>query len=241
MAEAEAGDRDGVDYESSPLTRAEYIAAVVHLYRGELYRANSGRIRLDNTTNWAVLATAGLLTFSFGEGAHSHWILLVGLLLISVFLAYEQRRYRMANVWRSRVRQIEENFYGPILRRDPVSPIKGWGDLVAQDLFHPRFRITRLQALRARIIRNYWPIYAVLVFAWVVKLFVQPTPAENWSEIRDRLGDGLLPWWGSLIFLGGFLLGLLGIVVFAPRIPPSRAEWMPGEVVADQEAESLDL
>ena len=49
-----------VDYESTPLTRSEYIAAIVHLYRGELYRANSWRIRLDNTTNWAILTAAGL-------------------------------------------------------------------------------------------------------------------------------------------------------------------------------------
>ena len=60
--------RDRIDYESTPLSRGEYITAVVHLYRGELHRANAWRLRLDNTTNWAVLTTAGLLTFSFGEG-----------------------------------------------------------------------------------------------------------------------------------------------------------------------------
>ena len=57
-----------VDLESDPLTRPEYISAIVHLYRGELHRANAWRMRLDNTTNWAVLTTAGLLTFSFGDG-----------------------------------------------------------------------------------------------------------------------------------------------------------------------------
>ncbi len=84
------------DLESTPLTRQEYISAVVHLYRGELHRSTSWRIRLDSTTNWAVLTTAGLLTFSFREGGHSHWVLLTGVALITVFLAFEARRFRMA-------------------------------------------------------------------------------------------------------------------------------------------------
>lgn len=36
------------------MTRAEYIAALVHFYRGELGRALALRIRLDTTTNWAI-------------------------------------------------------------------------------------------------------------------------------------------------------------------------------------------
>jgi len=197
-----------VSYESTPLTRSEYIAAIVHLYRGELYRANSWRIRLDNTTNWAVLTTAGLLTFSFGEGLHSHWILLIGMALITVFLGFEARRLRFADVWRARVRMIEENFYGPILRRDPVSRQKGWGALVAKDLFRPRFKMTKLQALRARFVRNYWAIYAVLLFAWVVKVFghVDPSGAETWPDVRGLLRVGFVPWWVPLAYIGSFLV-----------------------------------
>ena len=143
-----------VDYESSPLTRPEYISALVHLYRGELYRSNSWRLRLDHTTNWAVITTAGLLTFSFGDAGHSHWALLIGLAVITVFLGFEARRFRFAHMWRSRVRMIEENFYGPILRRDPVSPEADWGDMVAEDLFRPQFKIGRLQSIRLRLMRN---------------------------------------------------------------------------------------
>ena len=121
----------GADYEGAPLSRTEYITAIVHLYRGEVYRATVQRTRLDMTTNWAVLTTAGLLAFSFREGTNPHWALLVGFLLVSLFLIFEARRYQMFDLWRSRVRKIEENFYGPILMRDPVSPQTGWGDHVA--------------------------------------------------------------------------------------------------------------
>jgi uncharacterized membrane protein len=37
--------RAPVDYESTPLTRQEYISAIVHLYRGELDRATTWRLR----------------------------------------------------------------------------------------------------------------------------------------------------------------------------------------------------
>ena len=213
MADEQEHFPGGVDYESTPLSRAEYIAAVVHLYRGELYRANSWRIRLDNTTNWAVLTTAGLLSLSFGAGRQSHNIvLLVGIGLITIFWTFESRRFRFADIWYSRVRKIEENFYGPILRRDPVSPETGWGDLVAGDLFNPSFKITRLEALRARLVRNYWAIYSVLGFAWIIKVLVHPDPAHGWDDVRARLELGFLPFWVPLAVVGVFVLFLLTLV-----------------------------
>ena len=217
-----------VSYESTPLTRSEYIAAIVHLYRGELYRANSWRIRLDNTTNWAVLTTAGLLTFSFGEGLHSHWILLIGMALITVFLGFEARRLRFADVWRARVRMIEENFYGPILRRDPVSRQQGWGALVAKDLFRPRFKMTKLQALRARLVRNYWAIYAVLLFAWAVKVFGHVDdsgPIETWSHVREGLGVGFVPWWVPFAYIGSFLVFGFLLVVLVKKHTDEVSSW----------------
>ena len=41
--ETESGDqqRPTVDYESEAISRQEYIQALVHLYRGELYRATA--------------------------------------------------------------------------------------------------------------------------------------------------------------------------------------------------------
>ncbi|CAN5330834.1 hypothetical protein BH18GEM1_BH18GEM1_19450 [soil metagenome] len=42
-----------VSFEDYPLTRIEYITAMVHFYRGELARADAWRARLDPTTNWA--------------------------------------------------------------------------------------------------------------------------------------------------------------------------------------------
>lgn len=217
MAQGNGSPPPVADYESTPIARPEYIAAVVHLYRGELYRATSWRIRLDNSTNWAVFTTAGLLSFAFGEGLHSHWILLIGFALISVFWGFESRRFRFSDIWYARVRMIEENFYGPILRRDPRSPEEGWGQLVARDLFHPRFKMTRLYALRARLVQNYWAIFLVLLFAWLTKVLVHPHVAQSWLEVRARLGDGLLPWWSPLAYVGIFVLAVGSLALFGPR------------------------
>ncbi|MEM8711185.1 MAG: DUF2270 domain-containing protein [Planctomycetota bacterium] len=206
------------DYESTPLTRSEYISAIVHLYRGELFRSNAWRLRLDQTTNWAVLTAAGVLTYSFGEGHHSPWSIIAGLAIVTLFLFIEARRFRFADVWRSRVRMIEENFYGPILRRDPVSPEASWGTLVAVDLFRPQFKTTALAAVRTRLLRNYLPMYAVLFVAFVIKVGTQPTTAQSWSEVRQRLGgDGIVPWWTPLAVLGVFALGCLLLIVFGRR------------------------
>ncbi len=206
------------DYESTPLTRPEYISAIVHLYRGELFRANAWRLRLDQTTNWAVLTAAGVLTYSFGEGHPSPWSIIAGLAIVTLFLFIEARRFRFADVWRSRVRMIEENFYGPILRRDPVSPAVEWATLVAKDLFRPRFKISAIAALRARLLRNYLPMYAVLVVAFVVKMGTQPAAAQSWGEVRERLGgDGIVPWWAPLAVLGTFAFGCLLLIAFGHR------------------------
>jgi len=198
-------ERRAADYESTPLTRQEYISAIVHLYRGELDRATTWRLRLDATTNWAVITTAGVLSYSFGGEQHSHLGPLLGVALVSVFWMIEARRYRYADIWYARVRKIEENFYGPILRRDPVSPRREWGQLVADDLFRPRFKVTRAFALRKRLLRNYWPIFLVLLGAWAMKIIVHPTPAQKWEDVRANLEGGLLPWWVPLALVACFL------------------------------------
>ncbi|MEX1023919.1 MAG: DUF2270 domain-containing protein [Planctomycetota bacterium] len=214
------------DYENTPITRSEYIAALVHLYRGELFRANSWRLRLDHTTNWSILTTAGLLSFSFSEPQHTHWSLLIGLSLVSVFWLFESRRYRMADIWYVRLRLIEENFYGPILRRNPASPKQSWGELLSRDMFDPRFKMGRLRALKARLQHNYWAVFGVLLASWCLKILLHPVPAHAWRDLKPRLGEGLLPWWLPLTYIAIFLGFLAVVVLAAPPVPKDdRMHW----------------
>ena len=180
-------------FEDSPLSRQEYISALVHFYRGEVYRATQWRLRLDTTTNWSILSVMALVTFSLGEPAHSHAAILVGMALVHTFLHIEARRFRFFLVWQHRVRLLERNFYGPIVSRDLMSPIAGWGQQISEDLLRPRFHISKLQAVRARLLRNYWPLFIVLLATWLLKLALHPGVPE--LPLLDRMALGTLPFW----------------------------------------------
>ena len=143
------GDAPLPSYEDEPLGRQEYIAAMVHFYRGELQRTLEWRRRMDTTTHWALITTVGIVTFSFSNPHYAQETLITGMYANLMYLTHEARRFRFFDMWRTRLRMIEENFYGPILRRRLVSPISGWGEQVATDLLHPKFKITRKQAMRA--------------------------------------------------------------------------------------------
>lgn len=200
-------------FDTTALTRSEYIAALVHFYRGELHRSTVWRVRLDTTTNWAIISVMGLVTFTFGTVEHSHAPLLVGMLLVLTFMSIEARRYRIFNVWCARVRNLEVNFLIPVLQQDMKAVRKGWGRLVAEDLLHPRFNMTRQQALRARLLRNYFPLFLLLLICWFVKVLPGNQPElpalPQWVE---RMHVGFISGWVTLIFvvlLYGYLVALM--------------------------------
>ena len=222
----EPSPSERVDLEHVSLTRSEYIAAMVHLYRGEMHRATAWRLRLDNTTNWAIISTGGLLTFSFGHPESSHQVLLLGHVLLFAFLWIESRRYRFFDVWRRRVRKIEENFFNPLLTRRLVSPDPFWGDVVAQDLAHPRFKMSRWHALHRRLHANYFILFLTLSTAWVSKIFLHPTPTKDVSQVLDRLDLDLLPGRASIGLIIVFYVLLVLLYLFQGAATPVRGrEW----------------
>ncbi len=224
----------GQSFEDYPLTRPEYISALVHLYRGELARANVWRSRLDTTTNWAVLTTMGLLSFGFNTAENSHASMLVGMIMVTHFLLLEARRYRVCDVWSSRLRMIEENFYGPILTRDLKSPRGHWGRLVAADLLHPRYKITYLQAIRARLVRNYTALYSLLLIAWLVKVAIHPQSvfAEGFSppRLEANIALGPIPWWLVAFFAVLLYAGIAALLLLVHRVEQPESEWEQGRM-----------
>jgi uncharacterized membrane protein len=226
------------DFESQPLSRGEYVTALVHLYRGELSRSLNWRARLDTTTNWAIIATLAVLTFGFNNPTYARETLIAGMYANLVFLLHEARRFRFFDLYRARLRMIEENFYGPLLRRDPHSPIDKWGVMVADDLLRPRFKITLLQAMRARLLRNYASVFVLLLLAWSARLFTQPPTA---AATLLPTGPAWLLDWLPVALVAALYLFLAGVILFTPRPqPPEVAYWTdprhPGEDVS-----SLDV
>ena len=206
------------DFEHFPLTRQEYISAIVHLYRGEMYRSQIWRTRLDTTTNWAVVTTAAMISFTFSDASHHHIILLLSNLLITVFLCYEARRFRYFAVYRARVRMLEDNFYMPLLTRRLISPMKGWSESLATDLDMPTFKTTYFQAIGFRLHRNYAWIFLILILGWLLKLFIHPTEATGLRMMYERMAVGVIPPWAVLAFGVTFCIVIVAALIASHRV-----------------------
>jgi len=202
-------------FEDYPLTRQEYINVMVHFYRGEIHRSTVWRQRLDATTNWAVLTTAGMLSFSFASHEHSHIILLLSNLVILAYMFMEARRFRYFEVYRARVRMLEENFLIPVVTRQLESPMVSWREMVAMDLDLPKYKTTMVEALSFRLRRNYLFIYLIILGAWVLKVMMHPQFATSWREVWDRTAVGMFP---SIAVVGAgvlFYVSLFALLWYA--------------------------
>ncbi|MFW5918029.1 MAG: DUF2270 domain-containing protein, partial [Haloferacaceae archaeon] len=77
---------------------AEDLSAFVSLagdyYRGEVDRATTWRGRMDQTTNWAVVIVAAVLTWAFSGDNRPHYVILIGVFGVTAFLLMEAHRYR---------------------------------------------------------------------------------------------------------------------------------------------------
>lgn len=126
------------------------------------------RTRLDLTTNWAITVAGAMLSISLSTPTAHHGVLLLAMLLTTLFLSIEARRYRFFDVYRSRVRGLERNWFAQILAPDSeLNP--EWLRQLAADLRRPTFHLTRPQALSRRLRRNYGWMYLVLLVAWLLK------------------------------------------------------------------------
>ncbi len=203
-------------YEMDP---SSFTAAMVHLYRGEIQRANTWRTRLDTTTNWAVITVAGALTFVFAEPTNPHFVFLLVLFLVLTFLTIEARRYRYYVLWAYRVRLMETDFLAPIFT-PPYRPSADWAAHLAQTLTQPMFPVDLWQAAGRRFRRNYFWLILLLIISWGLKLSVHPTRTRSLTTVVERAAVGPLPgrW---TVFLVAAVYGTLVAIAVAAR--PSRA------------------
>lgn len=209
------------------LDPSSFTTAMVHLYRGEIQRANTWRQRLDATTNWAVITVAAALTFVFGEPTNPHFVFLLVLLLVLTFLMIEARRYRYYVLWAYRVHLMETDFLAAMFV-PPFRPSADWGSNLAQTLREPSFPIEHWQAVGRRFRRNYFWLMSLLLASWAIKLTIHPTPAASWKTVIERAAVGPAP--GPYI-LGAvaWAYGTLIAVAFAASLSttwPSMPEFL---------------
>lgn len=66
-------------------------SVMAHAYCGEMDQATTWRQRLDQATTWAVTVIAAILTWAFSSGDNPHYILLVGVVVVTLFLGMQTR------------------------------------------------------------------------------------------------------------------------------------------------------
>ena len=190
-------------------------SVAAHLYRGEVERAVVWRSRLDTTTNWAVTVLSVIVAYSF-TGDVSHAVILAGILMGTVFLVIEERRFRSYDIWRSRVRTLQENLFATAL--DPSEGVEheDWREQLSRDYRDPGPKVSHLGALGHRLRRVYLPLLGAMVFAWLLHLWAF-NPDESLLESATLPG---IPGWIVVAIVAGYSVAL---VLLAFPLSPTPA------------------
>ncbi|HKP13354.1 MAG TPA: DUF2270 domain-containing protein [Blastocatellia bacterium] len=204
-----------------PTNSVEFVNTLAHYYRGEMARMTSWRDRLDRTTNWAITGVGAMLSVSLSSPQSHHGVLLFAMVLVFLLLQIESRRYRFFDVYRSRVRLIERNYYARILApRELIDPAH-WMTKLGDDLRLPRFSLSHHEAMARRLRRNYIWLFLILLLAWLLKTTtssLQPGAGgvqiiHSTSELFKNAAIGYLPGWLTVIALLSFYGWLVYLIV----------------------------
>ena len=216
-----------------PGTPGEITNTLSHYYRGELGRMTSWRDRIDRTSNWAITVVAALLSVSLSTPTSHHGVLLFGIMLVTLLLMIEARRYRFFDIYRARIRQIERSYFAQILAPDATAG-GDWAAVVASSLRKPRFLLSYHEAMHRRLKRNYGWMYFILFLAWCLKITtpklqtegMPALQAQSWTYVIDNAVLGPVP---GLAVIIGVVIFYLGILVFALRPDRDEGEFGHGE------------
>jgi len=184
---------------------------LIHFYRAMVGRADIWRMRMDTTTNWAIGATAAVVSFALGNPALPHYAVLMAPLLTACFLMLEARRLTFYHLWQGRVLQLEQGLVRPALRSG-VSPealeaLDDGGLLSDEELVcaldpqlgHTAPSMPIQKAVARRLRRIYLYLFVAQWLAWLFKLSNHPTPVASLDELAARAAMGPVPGAASLV------------------------------------------
>jgi uncharacterized membrane protein len=195
-----------------------YVNAMSHFYRGELSRIMVWRTRLDTTTNWAVTSSTAIITIAFSNAGVPHLIFFFNLAIVWIMLWIEARRYRFYDAFRGRVRMLETHFLVPMVSQSERLLDGEWRRLVCADLILPSFKITAFEAVGRRLKRNYVFIFAIIMLAWGLKIFMHAeTPITSLRSFYHAFEAGHLPAWFNATIFAGTILAVTSIIFYVAR------------------------
>jgi uncharacterized membrane protein len=145
--------------------------------------------------------------------------------VVFVFLFFEARRYLYYDLYRVRVRVMEINFYGPILRGEGMRVDNRWNELLAKDYEDLRFHITLPESLGRRLRRTYGWIFTALLVCYVVKIIIHPTPLTSWDDLWARAAIGPVP--GTIVLAFGLAFHALWVAIALITLRSQKAVGLP--------------
>lgn len=212
QSDGRAGEQEpdaniGEEFADDP---SDVISLLGHFYRAQMDRVTTWRGRLDQTSYWAVTVIAALLTWVFSSPGNPHYILLIGMGALVVFLAVETRRYRAYDVWRERVRLLEQNLFAELFDPETDLTHEDWRRQISEDLRDPAVKTRPFTALSRRLRRIYYPLLLVLLAAWVARITVFK-PEESWSTTAQVL---VIPGEAVVVGVAVFYLAATAAVIY---------------------------
>ena len=210
-------------FEVHPRDRSTILA---HYYRAMVGRADVWRMRMDTTTNWAIGATAAIVTFVLGNEQAPHFVVYIAALLTLGFLRLEARRLTFYHLWQQRVLLLENGLVRPALspgrvpdEADDVLPsedeVSADPDALASALdVHLGQTIPSMPGIKAiarRLRRIYLYLFVVQFLGWTLKLWIHPEPPASVLELVPRAHIGVLP--GAAVWLVTLTLLLTAVLI----------------------------
>ena len=204
------------------LDDATRTTVLVHYYRAMVGRADVWRTRMDATTNWAIGATAGVISVVLGNPATPHYALFISCFLTLIFLLLEARRLTFYHLWQQRVLLLERQLIAPAL-----SSPDGAGQVSVDglELLAPHLGVTvptmpLSTAVSRRLRRVYVYLFATQFVAWMFKLSEGALAGESLNRTVSRAGIGPIPGAGVAV---AFSL-LLAVACVLALWPTSQKE-----------------
>ncbi|QMT60672.1 DUF2270 domain-containing protein [Legionella sp. PC997] len=207
-----------------PTTSSEFITVLAHFHRAEIARMAGWRDRIDRTTNWAITASAAMLSLSLSTPSAHHGVLLFAMLLVLLLLLIESRRYRFFDVYRARVRMIERYYFAPIFLSTKAIE-EPWARTLGQDLREPRFLMSFGAAISRRLRRNYVWMLLILLMAWILKISSHKLQigggrqeiAMSFLGVVENASLGPIPGWAVITLVVLFFIWVAYACLHSPE------------------------
>jgi uncharacterized membrane protein len=208
---------------------------MAHAYRGEMDQATTWPQRLDQTPTWTVTVLAAILTWVFSSGDTPHHILLIGVVVVTLFLGIESRRYRHHDVYRSRIRMLQQNLFANVL--DPTRSVEHPDRRVQLSTNHrtPTLKVIPREALVNSLRRVHFALLGVLLAAWLFRITAF-TPGQ------DRLVTAAIATILGVVAIGvvtTFFVRVLGLALWR-RERQAKGEFREGDPEARKEGQNDD-